>query len=101
MDQPLCASLSDRSGRTEGESGDLRPAQEAGAQVHEPESTVGVLEHAPHLVEPTGVALREGWKDQAPQERNPDLTAVRVARELQVEAPGGGAHVGEVRLVGQ
>src|SRR3712207_8066305 len=40
-------------------------------------------------------------KDQAPQKRDPDLAAVRVTGELQVEAPGGGAHVGEVRLVGQ
>ena len=76
-------------------------AQKAETEVQEPEAPVGVQDHASHLVEPPRVPLREGRKDQAPQKGHPDLAAVGVARELQVEAPGGGAHVGEVRLVGQ
>src|SRR5215207_7251800 len=89
------------SGRPEGEDGDLRPAEEAEAQVDEPETAVGVLDHAAHLVEPARVPLREGWQGQAHKVRNPHLSAVRMARELEVEASGGGAHVGEVRLVGE
>ena len=84
----------------EGESGDLRPAQEAEAGVDEPDAAVGVLDHAPHVIKPPGISLREGRQDQTPQERDRHLAAVRVAGELQVEAPGRGAHVGEVRLVG-
>src|SRR5918992_2926208 len=98
---PSRTSLRLRVGRREGEDGDLWPAQKAEPEVHEPEPPVGVEDHAPHLVEPPGVPLRERRKDQAPEKRNPDLTTVRVARELQIEASGGGAHVGEVRLVGQ
>jgi hypothetical protein len=86
--------------RAEGEDGDLGPAQEAEAGVDEAYPAVGVLDHAPHVVEPAGVPLRVGRQDQAPQKRDRYLAAVRVARELQVEAPRGGAHVGEVRLVG-
>src|SRR3712207_9483799 len=79
----------------------LGAAQEAEAGVDEADAAVGVLGHAPYLVEPAGVALREGREDEAPQEGNRHLPAVRVARELQVEAPCRGAHVGEVRLVGE
>src|SRR3712207_8552963 len=59
----------------------LGAAQEAEAGVDEADAAVGVLGHAPYLVEPAGVALREGREDEAPQEGNRHLPAVRVDRK--------------------
>jgi hypothetical protein len=82
------------------EDGNFGATVDANKWAYHSNATVGVLDHAADLIMPTGIPTPKGRQQQRANQRRNYLSPVRMPRELECEASGGGAFVGEVWLVG-
>ena len=88
------------SGRVKGEKGDLGWAVEAEGQAYGADAAVDVELHLVEAIEALGIFLAEWGQDDRTQKREPDLAAVRVAGEHEVDEWTAGMLYDVVGVVG-
>ena len=82
------------------EDGNFGATIDANERAYHANTTVRILDHATDLIMPTGIPAPKGRQQQRPNQWHNDLSTMCMPRELEREASGGSALVGEVWLVG-
>lgn len=82
------------------EDGNFGPTVDANERAYYTNATVRVLDHPAYLIAPARISAAKCRQQQRANQRRNYLSPMAMPRELEGEASGWGAFVGEVRLMG-